>query len=165
MAQTIAQSLEILNETMTNSKTALQDKGVSVEDTYKLSDVDEKIAEIQAGGSGGNEVDVSSNDWHALTIGKNSLIIMTDYNGDAVPNFFIQSGPHPVAETTLIYKPCTYIYIGLFDNSDQKVEIGSHVEYEEAGGSSTYSGLIDISTPKVFVVKKNNYSSGQEPQK
>lgn len=50
MAQTIAQSLEILNETMTNSKTALQDKGVSVEDTYKLSDVDEKIAEIQVGG-------------------------------------------------------------------------------------------------------------------
>lgn len=47
----IATSLDKLSETLTNCKANLKEKGVEA-DSIKISDVDEKIMEIQAGGSG-----------------------------------------------------------------------------------------------------------------
>lgn len=46
----IATSIEKLSETLTNCKTNLKEKKVENVDNIKIGDVDEKIAEIQAGG-------------------------------------------------------------------------------------------------------------------
>ena len=57
MSRPIAESLSLLSETLGNCKTNLKEKEVVDVDNIKISDVDEKIAEIKAGGG---EADYSS---------------------------------------------------------------------------------------------------------
>lgn len=52
MSRTIKDSLDLLEQSLTDCKTALTEKGVTDVEAIKISDVNEKIAEIQAGGSG-----------------------------------------------------------------------------------------------------------------
>lgn len=52
MSRSIADSLSLLSETLGNCKTNLKEKSVEDVDNIKISDVDEKIAEIQSGGGG-----------------------------------------------------------------------------------------------------------------
>lgn len=53
MSRAISESLSLLSETLGNCKTNLKEKEVADVDNIKISDVDEKIAEIQSGGSSG----------------------------------------------------------------------------------------------------------------
>ena len=50
MSRSIAESISLLSETLGNCKTNLKEKSVTDVDNIKISDVDEKIAEIQTGG-------------------------------------------------------------------------------------------------------------------
>lgn len=47
---TLTELVDIAEETKENSKNALIEKGLELDESFKLSDVDEKIAEIQSGG-------------------------------------------------------------------------------------------------------------------
>lgn len=48
----LLECVELVEETKENSKNALIEKGLELDESYGLSQVDEKIAEIQAGGGG-----------------------------------------------------------------------------------------------------------------
>lgn len=50
---TLMDYVTLVEETRDSSKQALIDKGVELDDSYKLSQVDEKIAKIQSGGGDG----------------------------------------------------------------------------------------------------------------
>lgn len=50
MSRTIKDSMDLLEQSLNDCKTALTEKGVADVEAIKISDVNEKIAEIQAGG-------------------------------------------------------------------------------------------------------------------
>lgn len=57
MSRSINESVQLLSQTLDNCKTNLAEKQVADVDNIKISDVDEKIAEIKSGGGGGIDVD------------------------------------------------------------------------------------------------------------
>lgn len=130
----------------------------------KISEVAEKINSIETGGgSSSNSNEVNLSDSYGFDDANQAIIIWPCYDVDGPSYSFSDLGKtKSIANYTLI-SDNRYIYIALFNASDQKVEIKCTDFLEEEGYS--YSGLIDISTPKVYVIKKWNRSEGQEPPK
>lgn len=131
-------------------------------DSIKVSEIAGYIDQIETGGGNSREVDCSDID-DDFSYPKLSIIIWPTHNFDYTQMDFevLKGKPEPIASTTLEGGD-SHIYVGVFKNTSEKVEIKRNTYFES--WKEGFSGQIDISTSKVFVVKTSNIRSGEEPK-
>ena len=137
----LLECVELIEETKENSKNALIEKGVELDDSYKLSQVDEKIAEIKSGGGskfpftidsvtlGGKEIKDNDDSLSCyFSSGINIKVKITSLNKDGkIYPFFLYcvDGRDAIAQTTYI------------DTTDSK-EIDIKIDKYEGGEYSVF---------------------------
>lgn len=162
MSRSINDSVQLLTETLGNCKTALTEKQVADVDNIKISDVDEKIAEITAGGSG-TEIDLS--DIWDLNDGWGILIIFSDIHTENIINsFYINDVKRDesfcvLAKNTNITNDLNYIFAVVVKDTDpETLKIEITTEYD---GSQTLYTLKNVNKPNkkiMFINAQFEYS-------
>lgn len=157
MSRSIAESLSLLSETLGNCKTNLKEKEVTDVDNIKISDVDEKIAEIKSGGGGSsNEIDLSGTKYQKCIIVFISDINSSDYN-EADVYFDYYNKPNKYYSTALedqdIYR---YIGIAVCKPYTEKTSVFMIGTDSDGGEVETDWVEVDISTPKLILIENNS---------
>lgn len=158
MSRPISESLSLLSETLGNCKTNLKEKEVADVDNIKISDVDEKIAEIQAGGG----LDEITNFIKFVNEAESCLVLAKSYfnSNDFVVD--LTSLNYGENLSSSISYPSNYIkinmhnsfslYIGIFPCSWKKVKFEECQDKDDDTYYGT-TGEVDVSQPRVICIE------------
>lgn len=152
---TLTELVDIAEETKENSKNALIEKGLELDESFKLSDVDEKIAEIESG-TGGVDISTLGLQDYAIVIAEGIInkndtsaevdLYLSKY-GDSLQSSFSSS------MFLTRYNDMHNIYITMIHTMYKKIILAEESTYSEFGNEEGTTGEIDISGGGIILAK------------